>query len=55
VKGTAFSCLPHFNHRLSNSNNSTRELSRHRDKESLAFRHSRPCFFAMNFQNEEGN
>jgi hypothetical protein len=41
---TAFSCLPFLNHRLSNSNNSARELSRHRDQESLAFRHSRTLF-----------
>src|SRR6266436_5844328 len=41
---TAFSCLPLLNHRLSNSNNSARERSRHRGKESLAFRHSRALF-----------
>jgi hypothetical protein len=44
VKDTAFSCLPLLNHRLSNSNDSGRELSRHRDKESLAFRHSRALY-----------
>jgi hypothetical protein len=44
MNDTAFSCLPLLNHRLSNPNNSARELSRHRDKESLAFRHSRALF-----------
>jgi hypothetical protein len=44
MNDTAFSCSSLLNHRLSNSNNSARELSRHRAKESLAFRHSRALF-----------